>query len=435
MRMSMFLALLAGAVMLFVLVRVAVHGRRQRHEWLPSALRALSTAGDPSDLPAILGRHLQIGLGASHVAWWRRDDEGIYRIDDGGIARADAQAITAAAARRLDHWVAIGVPWHRDDPASADVDAHRVLQETEADLVLPLRLRGRAIGLLALGARRDRRRYRDRDVTELAALADHLVEVADRAALGAQLDETRRMLQQATRLSTVGTLAAELAHEIRNPLVAVQTFLQILPERLDDPEVTGELRAVALTELQRVARLLNELLGMARASVATFAATDLEAVVEQVVRFLQVSARKKDVVLERGGDPLPTAAADASRLKQALVNLVLNAIQASPAGTTVTVTTRAGNDDGGRPVVELAIRDEGPGIPENERESIFHPFFTTKENGTGLGLPVTRQIITDHGGSIAVEGEPGHGATFVVRLPVTAPPSERRDKLPDVRAA
>jgi signal transduction histidine kinase len=251
----------------------------------------------------------------------------------------------------------------------------------------------------------------------------------------ALLDESRRMLQQATRLSTVGTLAAELAHEIRNPLVAVQTFLQILPERLDDPEVTGDLRAVALTELQRVARLLNELLGMARASVATFAATDLEVVVEQVVRLLQVSARKKDVLLERVGDPLPKGAADASRLKQALVNLVLNAIQASPAGTTVMVATRTIGDAAGRTIVEVAVQDEGPGIPEDERERIFHPFFTTKESGTGLGLPVTRQIVADHGGSIAVEGARGRGATFVVRLPIMAATLEERDAPPDVRAA
>lgn len=235
------------------------------------------------------------------------------------------------------------------------------------------------------------------------------------------------MLQQATRLSTVGTLAAELAHEIRNPLVAVQTFLQILPERLDDPEVTVDLRGVALTELQRVARLLNELLGMARASVATFAATDLESVVEQVVRLLQVSARKKDVVLERHGERLPTGAADASRLKQALVNLVLNAIQASPTGTTVLVTTHTGMD-AGRPFVEIAIRDQGPGIPEDQRESVFHPFFTTKESGTGLGLPVTQQIVADHGGTIAIEGAPGEGARFVIRIPLANPATERRDQ-------
>ncbi len=152
------------------------------------------------------------------------------------------------------------------------------------------------------------------------------------------------------------------------------------------------------------------------------------------MRLLQVSARKKDVALERSGDPLPTGAADASRLKQALVNLVLNAIQASPPGSAVQVTTRTLADATGRTVVELVIRDEGPGIPADVRERIFHPFFTTKEHGTGLGLPVTRQIVADHGGSIAVDVDAGRGAAFVVRLPLTMP-VERRDVTPDVRAA
>jgi signal transduction histidine kinase len=183
---------------------------------------------------------------------------------------------------------------------------------------------------------------------------------------------------------------------------------------------------VALTELQRVARLLNELLGMARASVATFATTDLDAVVEQVVRLLGVSARKKEVELERVGDALPNGSADASRLKQALVNLTLNAIQASPAGTRVTVATRNLLDVHGRPAVEIAVADEGPGIPAAEREHVFHPFFTTKESGTGLGLPVTRQIVADHGGSITLADAGARGACFVVRLPLLTPPGDRR---------
>jgi signal transduction histidine kinase len=208
----------------------------------------------------------------------------------------------------------------------------------------------------------------------------------------------------------------------------LQTLIQILPDRLDDPEVTVDLRAVALTELQRVARLLNELLGMARAAVPAFAATDLELLVEQVVRLLQMSARKKDVTLERRGDVLPVGAADASRLKQALVNLVLNAIQASPVGKTVWVETRSVTDATAGPYVEFAVRDEGAGVAPEVRERVFEPFVTTKENGTGLGLPVTRQIVADHGGTIAVESAPAGGAVFAVRLPLVLPPLERRDQ-------
>ncbi len=396
--------------------------RSARPGWLAGAEQALGRAADSRAVVAALGHHVESGLDATNVEWWHRDEDGSYRSRLGRVADADAGV--------LDLWVAGGRTWCRQgrDTTPAGADVARVLGAIGAEVVIALCHRGRPVGMIAVGPRRTGLRYEHPDIAELEALGDHLVLVTEQLQMASMLEESRRMLQQATRLSTVGTLAAELAHEIRNPLVAVQTFLQILPERLDDPEVTVDLRGVALTELQRVARLLNELLGMARASVATFAATDLEVVVEQVVRLLQVSARKKEVVLERAGDRLPTGAADASRLKQALVNLVLNAIQASPEGRHVLVTTRTAVDAAGRPIVEVAIRDEGPGIPEGERERIFHPFFTTKENGTGLGLPVTRQIVADHGGSIVVEGAVGRGSTFVVRLPLTTPAAERRDQ-------
>lgn len=427
MLMSLLIALLAGVVA-FCCGRRSPRVGADHTDWLAGALRALSRADEPRALASALAHHLESGLGAFQAEWWQRDDDGTYRSRVACLAGADASV--------LDLWIAEGRTWQRNVPSAMPVtpDAGNVLAATGGDLAVALALRGRPIGLLVVGPRRAGGPYGAADVAKIEALADHLLLVGEQARAAAQLDECRRMLQQATRLSTVGTLAAELAHEIRNPLVAVQTFLQILPERLDDPEVTIDLHAVALTELQRVARLLNELLGMARASVATFAATDLDVVVEQVVRLLQVSARKKDVALERSGDPLPTGAADASRLKQALVNLVLNAIQASPPGSAVQVTTRTLADATGRTVVELVIRDEGPGIPADVRERIFHPFFTTKEHGTGLGLPVTRQIVADHGGSIAVDVDAGRGAAFVVRLPLTMP-VERRDVTPDVRAA
>jgi signal transduction histidine kinase len=421
---ALFVSIIACASVARI-ARVTTEGR----DWLAAALRAIGMAGDVPAIEAALSSHVEIGLDATSVDWWRRADDGSYRVGTRAITGADAAAI--------DAWVRTGVVWSRHDRlkdgTAPEVD--RVLDAMDdGTLAIPLAASGVPFGMLVVGARRRARSYDARAVAEIEAVAAHLVLVAERVQTVALLEESRRMLQQATRLSTVGTLAAELAHEIRNPLVAVQTFLQILPERLDDPEVTVELRAVALTELQRVARLLNELLGMARASVPTFAATDLEIVIEQVVRLLQVSARKKDVVLERLGDVLPVASADASRLKQALVNLVLNAIQASPPGKTVSVLTRTVEETTGRTLVEVAVRDEGPGIAVEDRERVFHPFVTTKESGTGLGLPVTRQIVADHGGSIVIEGERGVGAVFVVRFPLIVPAVERRDT-GDVRAA
>jgi signal transduction histidine kinase len=160
---------------------------------------------------------------------------------------------------------------------------------------------------------------------------------------------------------------------------------------------------------------------MSRTPVAQFERTPLDEVVEQVVRLVRVQAERRRVELRRTGEALPEGYADAARLKQALLNVVLNAVEATAPGTEVTVGTRTGVDDTGRRLVEFVIQDQGPGIPRDRRELIFQPFATTKESGTGLGLAVTRQIVTDHGGCIEVEGEEGAGATFVVRMPLERP--------------
>lgn len=388
--------------------------------WLAPTLRLLSDESDVRAIREALSGKVAAGIDASHVEWWRRRDGGVWESRLGRITDADALA--------LDAWVADGATWQcRGEVGTADA-AVGALVATGAQLVVPIRTGTRPLGVLAVGGRVDGQPFGLREIGDVEVLAHHLALRVEREESAAALEETRRMLQQATRLSTVGTLAAELAHEIRNPLVAVQTFLQILPERLDDPEVTVDLRVVALHELQRVARLLNELLGMARASVPSFAATDLDLVVEQVVRLLQVSARKKDVTIERSGDTLPVGAADASRLKQALVNLVLNAIQASPVGASVQVETRIVTGAVDAPSVEVVVCDEGPGVAPDVRERVFEPFVTTKESGTGLGLPVTRQIVADHGGTIAVESAARGGAAFRVRLPLVLPPAARRDQ-------
>ncbi|MEB2283543.1 MAG: hypothetical protein B6D46_07215 [Polyangiaceae bacterium UTPRO1] len=413
------LSVIAGTGVLAQLVRRA--GRASVDSaWLAPTLRAL--ADDPGAAAEMLTERVATGIGASHVEWWRRGDDGVWESRLGRIVDDDARA--------LDAWAAAAAVWQRSGAGGekGTEAAVAALARTGAQLVVPVRSGRCPLGLLAVGGRCDGRAYAAREVDDVEVLAHHLALLGEREETAARLAETRRMLQQATSLSAVGTLAAELAHEIRNPLTAVQTFLQLLPERLDDPEVAVDLRTVASSELQRVARLLDELLGMARTSIASFATTDLELVVDQVVRLLRVSAGKKDVTLERRGDALPLGVADAPRLKQALMNLVLNAIQASPAGTTVRVETRALREGAGGPGIEVVVGDDGPGVAPDERERIFEPFVTTKANGTGLGLPVTRQIVADHGGTIAVETGPAGGATFRVRLPLVLPSAERRDR-------
>lgn len=246
-------------------------------------------------------------------------------------------------------------------------------------------------------------------VTEVARA---LGAVLSRPRLEDELDAARALLAQADRLSTLGTLAAGIAHEIRNPLVSVRSFVQLAPERLHDEEFCGPFRDLALAEIDRICELLGELLAFSRPSTIDCGPVDLSELVRQTVRLLEPEARQRGVTLrhESSGD-LPRIDGDAAQLKQVLLNLVLNALQASPLRATVLLRTFGDGDA----VVEVV--DEGPGIAPECAARIFEPFFTTKERGSGLGLFVAQRIVQAHGGTIRLRPAPGRGTVFTIRLP------------------
>ncbi|HXH98494.1 MAG TPA: ATP-binding protein, partial [Gaiellaceae bacterium] len=253
------------------------------------------------------------------------------------------------------------------------------------------------------------------DLHILGAVASSASVAIENARLSRELRRSETALERANRLSSIGTLAAGIAHEIRNPLTAVKTFLDLLPQRLDDREFVTSFRELSLQEIRRVTNLITDLLAFGKSTSAERRPVDLAQVLEQVVRLLESTARKRQVALElRVGRAVPPALADADQIKQIVLNLALNAIEASPADREVTLTLRAGAYD----TVVLEVRDRGAGIPHDQLESIFHPFFTTKEQGTGLGLSLVHQMVVEHGGEITVESEVGRGAVFRVTLPV-----------------
>jgi signal transduction histidine kinase len=231
------------------------------------------------------------------------------------------------------------------------------------------------------------------------------------------------VLQRANRLSSLGMLAAGIAHEIRNPLVAVKTFLDLLPQRLHDAEFLGEFRELSQSELRRVNDLISDLLALGKSTTAQRRAIDLGGTLEPVVRLMEAPARKRQIEIAIDIDPsLPLVWADPDQLKQIALNLLLNAIDAGPAGSTVSLTVRARDGT----MATLEIHDDGGGIPAEHLENIFEPFFTTKETGTGLGLPLVHQMVVEHGGEITVDSDPGRGTTFHVTLPLAETSPLRR---------
>ncbi len=235
------------------------------------------------------------------------------------------------------------------------------------------------------------------------------------------LQRTRMLEAQAQmddRLTFVGALAAGLAHEIRNPLNVLSMNLQMLEEEIA-PRGNGVGDALVYTaalqgEISRLSSLVNNFLSYARPNQPRFESRDLNQVLEDLCLFVRPEFERRDLALRQDFTPyLPPVEMDEAQIRQALLNILMNATHILKAGGVVTVSSRVGPDGG----AIVAIADDGPGIKEEDRERIFEVFYSSRGGGTGLGLPIAARIIESHGGTIAVESEPGRGACFIIKMP------------------
>ncbi len=228
------------------------------------------------------------------------------------------------------------------------------------------------------------------------------------------LFQTEEQLRRADRLSALGELSAGMAHEIRNPLGSIRGAVEILKDDYSPDEAKYEFIQILLKESDRLNHIVQEFLGFARPKQPELHETDVNEALESVLLLTTQEARKAGVATEKRLDgSIGKRNLDEGLLKQAFLNIVLNAIQAMPTGGTLTVESGLRNN-----TLEVKIADTGIGIPEENRKKLFSPFFTTKKNGTGLGLAITYRIIENHRGKIDVVSEPGKGTTFTVNIPV-----------------
>jgi signal transduction histidine kinase len=294
-----------------------------------------------------------------------------------------------------------------------------------AEISLPIISKDQLIGILNLGHKDDKTLYSNEDIELLSTLANQAAIAIENARLYENLKQSQDTLRRADRLSSLGLLTAGLAHEIRNPLVAIRTFTQLLPERYDDAEFREGFQGLALKEVDRICGLINDLLSFARPSKPNVAPENVSDVVDNIARILETQAKEKGVEIVREfGENLPKVWIDREQMKQVFMNLILNAIQAMKEGGSISIATRSISRNGSEPsgeFVQVEIRDTGIGIPEESLQHIFDPFFTSKDEGSGLGLAVTHQIVQEHGGFITVESTLGRGTAFFVHVPVGKP--------------
>lgn len=219
------------------------------------------------------------------------------------------------------------------------------------------------------------------------------------------------------QVALVGTIASGIAHEIRNPLSTLRMNLQLLREDWADPiterEQMGRKRIdVLLRETGRLETVVSDFVRFASGHALKLERGDLNDIAAELLDFLGPQAERSRIRLLRDfARPLPPVEVDVALLRQSLLNLLVNAQQAMPGGGEITVRTW---EDG--PHVKLEVRDNGPGIAPENLERIFNLYFSTKPGGTGLGLPMVKKIVEEHGGAVEVRSEPGKGAAFTLCL-------------------
>ncbi len=235
-------------------------------------------------------------------------------------------------------------------------------------------------------------------------------------AQGESLDAARLRLRETEKLAALGQLAAAIAHEVRNPLAVIRSAAQNLREAsvVERPDVDVACGFIT-DEIDRLTNVTSSLLAFARPLSLHPAPTPIGPLVDRVRALSASRLASKRLRLDIGGEADAVALVDADLLSQVLLDLVDNAATASPTGAALRIDSRRSGDQ-----VEVAVSDAGPGIAPELRTRVFDPFFTTRRNGTGLGLAVARQIVEAHNGRIAVDDAVGGGARFVVHVPGAA---------------
>jgi two-component system, NtrC family, sensor kinase len=230
-----------------------------------------------------------------------------------------------------------------------------------------------------------------------------------------EIDMQKMMMQQG-KMASIGRLAAGVAHEINNPMTTILTSAMLIQEELDpDDSNAAEIQTI-VDETLRCRRIVTSLLDFARQTPQEKKEHSINDIIRESILLTQKQAAFKDVrVLHDLGADIPGIFVDKGQIQQALINLILNGVEATPAGGEVKLQTRFFPAAG---VVQIKISDTGSGMDEATMDSIFDPFFTTKEKGNGLGLAITHGIIEQHRGSISVSSTPGEATVFTLELPV-----------------
>lgn len=243
--------------------------------------------------------------------------------------------------------------------------------------------------------------------------------------------ELEAAVRQADRLSTLGTLAAGLAHEVKNPLGGIKGAAQLLERELDADSDLHEYPRVMIKEAERIDKIIRQLLDLASPRGPRYQPVNLHMVLGDIILLQREAADSREIAVTTGFDPsIPPIMADEAQLTQVFLNLIRNALEAMPEGGRLTVSSRvlseyqlARNESRSR-MVSVEVADTGQGIAEENLVKVGTPFFSTKDNGTGLGLAICQKIVAEHRGMLKIDSKPGQGTRISVLLPLIQSPAK-----------
>ena len=299
-----------------------------------------------------------------------------------------------------------------------------MLTKMDSEVCLPLVNKTRLIGFVNLGHKPCLKVYLKDELNLLGSLANNAAIALDNAMLSEDWKRSQLLIRRADRLRSLETIAGGFAHEVRNPLTSIKTFIQLAPSRRNDPEFMDSFGAVVADDLARIERLIEEILDYARYMKPKFSLESLNDIVTSCLHFIEVKANNLKVSIEKHlAEDLSPISVDRQQMKQVLMNLFLNAIDAmGKKGGRLTVTTRQVTHLDSTRWIQIEVSDTGSGIAPEDLPHIFDPFFTTKHEsaervGTGLGLSIAHQIIQEHAGTVEARSTVGQGTVFLLTIP------------------
>ena len=288
-------------------------------------------------------------------------------------------------------------------------------------LAVPVRYQDRVLAVLALFTD-EPRKFRESEVRLLQLLANQGAIAIENARRMERLNLMEDSVRSAERFSLLGTLAAEIAHEIRNPITIINLMMHSIQENADHTDQTREDVRIVTQKLDRINQIVEQTLNIARSGEARFQSASLNRIIEELLLFLNYKLTKAGVEVRSALDPrLPDLQMDPGQIQQVLLNLIVNAIEAMRGSGTLTIRTRLASDRSLGPCVRCSVEDTGIGIAEDSVPRLFEPFYTTRQGGTGLGLFISNKLVRRHNGHIRVKSKPGEGSTFTVTIPLSQP--------------